>query len=578
MSYISDKELNEIREKANIVEIIGEYLELHQAGNNYKAVCPFHDDHDPSLSVSPDKQIYKCFVCGQAGDVFGFVRDYEHVSFQQAVKIVADKVGYSLNIKEGANTEDKYIKQYQLINEAQKFMEYTFKQQKEGLLSNFISARELTPELIDTFKLGYIDRQFPLTSYLTKKGYSESMIESINLGKITSEGLQDIFVNRVLFPIADENGQIVAYTARALGNSQPKYINSATTDIYQKSKILYNYHIAKNPLYKKDTLVICEGVMDVIAFYKAGHQKVVATLGTALSDYQIQLIKKLNCPIVLAYDGDKAGLKAAYTIGKSLKAHQINVSIYNNNSSKDPDEIVKEHSKETLIEMIESPKHWMDFILSYASDLYGLTSYDSKRRVVSFALNELKSFDSMDQLYYVDKIQELTGLSKELIVLDKTMTTRVKPEKKEVVKKDGLLLSEKQIIAHLLEGPKYTSQFKEECGYLLNPQAQNIALTLMMYYSSHETFDLDIFKTMMKDEESIKIVESILSNSMFMYPKSSQSLSENIKVFKIMDIDILLDNILKELHHSTDNQHKTKLLTQKIQLEIQRKQLKEDLV
>lgn len=583
MKYLTRDEIDQIRSRSNIVDIISSYIPLEKAGNNFKAVCPFHDDTNPSLSVNQDKQIFKCFACGVGGNVFTFVRDYEEISYIEAVIKVADMVGidlsdYNLNNYQ-PKLDDETVQAYKIMDETQKYVEFTLSNTKDEQVKEFLSQRQLTPDLIKTFQLGYIDKQFPLVNYLHKKGYDYQSIEALNLANYHDGNYFDMFNGRILFPIKNHNNQVVAYTARGLGQTQPKYINSATSKIYQKAHILYNYHNAMIRDYKDDAVVLCEGVMDVIAFHKSGHPKTVATLGTALSEQQITLLKKMNSPIVLGYDGDNAGLQAMLTIGSKLREHHLSVSILNNHSGDDPDEITKKQSLQALKEMVDKPKHWLEFILERASALYGLNSYSSKKDIVDFTIKHLSNYDELDQAYFIKQLSLLTGFDESVIkqsIPNKkgNSVKTVKPRIHKVAVSSSMLQSEKLILAYLLDGKKYAQQFKLKLGYLIDENANDLALLFLNLYKVHDTINVADCLSMNLNSIQESVLLEISEDSLYQVPKNEQHFQELMIQIQITDLDNMIESLNKSILKESDSNRKTELIKESTQLLIKRNNLR----
>ena len=287
MAQLSNEEINAIQKSADIVDIVGSYIDLEKKGKNFFGVCPFHDDHTPSLSVSREKGIYSCFTCHSTGNVFKFIQDYENVSFLEAVKIVADKVGITLNV-DFKNTS-KYESMYEAYDLAIKYYQNNLKSKAGHKAHEYLNNRGLSDEIIDEFEIGYASSDpDTLSKLLLAKEYDEeAMINSglINRGK----GLYDLFRDRVTFPIHNPSGRPVAFSARIYEkkDGEAKYINTKETPIFKKGEILFNYHRARNEARKLKRLVLVEGQMDAMRVYASGIKNVVATMGTALTDMHV---------------------------------------------------------------------------------------------------------------------------------------------------------------------------------------------------------------------------------------------------------------------------------------------------
>lgn len=582
MKRLTQEEITDIREKVNIVDVISNYIPLEKAGSNFKGICPFHDDHDPSMSVNVDKQIFKCFVCGEGGNVFNFIQKYEQVSFIESVKKVGELIGFDFSDYSIGTYKPKIDQQiaryYRLMDEAQRYLEYTLNNNKEDFIAQFLKDRQLNDDIIDEFKLGYADPKFPLAQYLLKKGYQLEELEAINLAKEHESGISEVFNHRIVFPITNDKDQIVAYTARALDEHGPKYINSSTNPIYQKSNVLYNYPKTQAPLLKDKPLIIVEGVMDVIAFYRAGLQKVVAVLGTALSEVQINLIKRLNSSVILAFDGDEAGQAAMINIGAQLRENHINVSIMNNNTNLDPDDILNQYSKETLIEMINKPMHWMEFVIKFASQRYTLTSYNARKRVLEFSVAQLILEDKLDQNYFVQQIAEVTQFNKEMVLQQLNQIKKPEPVKRpreshQPFSTQHILKSEKDVLAHILDGKNFAQEFKLNLGYLIDPQANDLALLMTNLYNSRDTIGVaDCLDLNLSQIQQVLLLE-ISEESLYQYPKSSIQLQEAISSVKLADIDNLLRINDQSILETSDINRKLELLQEKTNLLQQRDKL-----
>lgn len=452
------------------------------------------------MSVSSSKQIYKCFVCGAGGNVFTFVKDYEEVSFVEAVVKVAATIGIDIsNALEhsGPSISKETQKYFDIMNDATSFYSYQLKTSKDELVGDFLRQRKIDETLIDNFQLGLSSSQNQLTTFLTSKGYTYEDLVAINLVRRQDESFSDVFYDRLLFPIADHKGQVVGFSGRAISaNNSVKYINTSSTPIYSKGDLLYNYHRVNDREMKKEALVITEGVMDVLAFYKAGYQRVIASLGTAFTPNQAQLVKRLNTHVVLAYDKDAAGLSATYQIGNLLSENNVKLSVYNNTTSLDPDDYQKEKGSNALIETINTAKHWIEFVIEYATSLYSLHSYQSKKEVVSFVFKHLARFEPFDQTYFINQLADLTGfnnidLHNQLSNVDK-VTTRTQPlkNKRRVRPKSTLLRSEKEILSLIINSKQAAYYFRDELGFLIDPDANQLALMILETYTHHDVIEI----------------------------------------------------------------------------------------
>ena len=326
----------EIRNKIDIVEIISNYVPLTQRGKNYFGVCPFHDDHSPSMSVSKEKQIYTCFSCGATGNVFTFVSNYEHINFYDAVKILGNKIGYNLGTSIiNKNKEDKSLEVYDL---ACKFYQNNLNTMLGKNAIEYLEKRKIDKETIKKFKIGLSIAKTSVTDYLLNKQFS--LKELISLG-ISNDNGTDLFINRIMFPLYDLQGNVVAFSGRIYNTKDSsKYVNTKETKIFKKGNLLYNYHQAKDVLKKSESIIVMEGFMDVIRASTIGINNCVATMGTAFTKQHANLLRKMTDNIILCFDGDSAGEEATTSAIEVLKELDITPKIIRLEENLDPDEYI----------------------------------------------------------------------------------------------------------------------------------------------------------------------------------------------------------------------------------------------
>ncbi len=479
---LDSQDIDNIRKKADIVDIIGRYIPVEKKGNAYKAVCPFHDDHDPSLSIKPSMQIFKCFVCGKAGNVFGFVEEYEHISFTQAVKKVAQMVDYALDIKEDNDVSynSPYNDLYKLLNEMVKYTHYSLNTSVAINAKKYLNeVRKLDDKLIDMFEIGY-DASNDVYKFLKAKNYSEEDMLKVNIIGQNDYGYFDIFSNRITFPIHDSYGNPIGFSARSLIDGQSKYINTSTTDIYIKGNFVYNMHRAKAYAKKENKIILVEGVMDVIAYAKVGIYNVVASLGTSLTEKQLALIKQCSMNVILAYDPDMAGQNAIYKAGLMAVKQGFNVYVSNNSSTLDPDELVSNYGSNALLETINKPLTWMEFLFKYLQIKYNLDIYDEKKMFTSKIVEQIDMLkDDYDRLNYQHQLENIIGFSISNLIKrsntnDQKIITNLSSSKI-----SGLLDAQKQILANLLVSKEACNLFLSEMGYLTDYGCNVLAMIIV---------------------------------------------------------------------------------------------------
>ncbi|MBR0418910.1 MAG: DNA primase, partial [Erysipelotrichaceae bacterium] len=412
---LNDEVINDIRNSADIVDVIGHYIPLTKKGKSYTALCPFHDDHDPSLSISQDKQIYKCFVCNNGGNVFSFVSNFKKIPFPQAVAEVGALIGKPVELDEVPKKVSKYQNYYDLLSSMIAYCHYLLSASKLGESAmKYLEDRGLDLEVIKYFDVGLNPEGNRIYEYLHKHNFRDEDMIKVGVCRMLQSGMADVFYNRILFPIHNKDGDPIAFTARDyLGVSDSKYINSNDNIIYTKGDNLYNYHRAKDSSRKAGYVIVCEGVMDVIAYHRADKDNVVATLGTACTRNQIELLKSLSHKIVLSYDGDRAGQTANFKIGQLLLKEGLSVYVIDNNTELDPDEIIKEYGKNALRDLETKQITFIDFAFKYYKKLYNLDNYEDRKKM-AFAMSELIELlkDEYDKDNYYNELYELTKIRK----------------------------------------------------------------------------------------------------------------------------------------------------------------------
>lgn len=342
--YYSDELIEEIRERNDIVDVISGYVKLKKQGSSHFGLCPFHNEKSPSFSVSQGKQMFYCFGCGAGGNVISFIMKYESSSFLEAVRFLADRAGISLPEtemnEEEKRAKDKKSRILQINKEAARFFYYQLKSEKGSAAYHYLRGRELSDDTILTFGLGYAGKGGQiLYRYLREKQYSDDLLKESGLFTFSEKGVTDKFWNRVMYPIMDVNNRVIGFGGRVMGDGQPKYLNSPETIVFDKSRNLYGLNIARSD--RRPYLILCEGYMDVISMHQAGFSNAVASLGTSLTSGQASLIKRYTKEVILSYDSDGAGIKAALRAIPILKEAGLRVRVNNMSPYKDPDEFIK---------------------------------------------------------------------------------------------------------------------------------------------------------------------------------------------------------------------------------------------
>ena len=501
MAYIEESKINEIRNSVNIVDIIKEYVPLTSKGKNFFGVCPFHEDHAPSMSVSSDKQIYRCFSCGAAGNVFTFVKDYENVSFLEAVSIVAKKAGITFDyVASEKKVDNKFANLFKITNDSAKFYQNNLNTKDGEKALDYLKRRGFTLESIKELEFGLSTFNNSLLNFLNKKGYSNEDIEKTTL--ISLEGKpHDVFVNRIMIPIHDLDGNVVGYTGREfLNNDGPKYINSKESMIFKKGTILFNYHRAKNEVRNTHELIIVEGNMDALKMYSNGIKNVIALMGTALTTDHINAIKKMRCKVILMLDNDKAGKLGTYQNGNILKRAGIDFDVVLLSNAKDPDEYITNFGVDKFLNILKVRESFLNFKLDYLKGDLNLDDVSDLSKYIKLVLNDLKNEnDNILVEVTLKKLAKDYNLDYNNLVSDfdvkpkqkEESIVEVNAEKKEVnIKIEEAVAN---IILGMISNGKYIKLFIKQLGFLPEKWQRNIVNEIRYYYEENKTINLADF-------------------------------------------------------------------------------------
>lgn len=493
MAGISQEEISIVRSRADIVDIISHYIQVTRQGREYKALCPFHDDHDPSMRISPEKQIYKCFVCGSGGNVFTFVQNYEKISFPEAVGRVAELVGYRLSETPEAYAEktDPYKEQiYRALEDMISYSIYQLNMPDAKDKKDYLLKRGMDDTVLKTFQIGWIPEGNSLSNFLKAKGFSERILTEANISSARNGVLRDIFSGRITFPIHDRNGKPVGFSARTLDPSNPsKYINTTETPVFVKGEIVYNAHRARIPARRDGRIYVCEGVTDVIAFYRGGIENAVCTLGTACTKQQIAILKNMAARIVFCYDGDHAGQAATYRAGKMALAAGCDISVIRNETGMDPDEIISRDGKEGLKELVSHEYAWPEFVIHYLFSSINPDNYLEKKDFTAKALaeiNELK--DEADRRYFTEEISRLSGIHVDFVPRAAQEPILTSPIRNKVPK--GAVQAEEQILAMMMSSREAVRMFTEDLGFMNDRMHQHLAMLIVDAASENTGIDV----------------------------------------------------------------------------------------
>ena len=409
--FYSENLIEEVRMKNDIVDVISGYVRLQKKGANYFGLCPFHNEKSPSFSVSPGKQMYYCFGCGAGGNVYTFIQEYENYTFPEAVKMLADRAGVNLPeieySEEAKKAESKRSRLLEINKEAAKYFYFQLRARQGETGYRYLRDRQLSDETIKKFGLGFANKTSnDLVQYLRSKGYSPELIHEAGLCNVDEKhGMYDKFWNRVIFPIEDINHRVIGFGGRVMGDGTPKYLNSPETPIFDKSRNLYGLNFARTS--RKGNIILCEGYMDVISMHQAGFDQAVASLGTAFTLGQASLLKRYTKEVLLSYDSDGAGVKAALRAIGILKEAGLTGKIISLEPYKDPDEFMKNLGKEAFQERIDHAENSFLFEIRMLEKEYNLSDPEDKTRFHREIARKLCDFsEEVERENYIEAVAE----------------------------------------------------------------------------------------------------------------------------------------------------------------------------
>lgn len=419
--YYADNIIEDIRNGNDIVEIIGSYISLQQRGGKYFGLCPFHREHTPSFSVSPDEQLYYCFGCNASGNVYSFIMQMENYDFVDAVKFLADRINYVLpekgNSAEAAKNAEINNVIYEIHKKAARFFYYNLGTSEGEKALRYLDSRKISESIRKKYGLGYaLYNRNSLSDYLIKEGYDKEILLKSGLVFLNKKGgCYDKFFGRIMFPIIDVQGRIIAFGGRIIGEGEPKYLNSPDTPIFKKSRNLYSINFARKSGAKEFILV--EGYMDVISLYQAGFHNAAAALGTAFNDDHARALKKYAKSVILLFDSDEAGTKAALKAGPVLMRNGIRVKVLQVKDAKDPDEFIKKFGKTAFSELLYGAKSYTLFQIECERKKYNFELSEDKIMFMSKAAEILSEIDNdIERDVYAAEMAETAGVSKEAVI------------------------------------------------------------------------------------------------------------------------------------------------------------------
>lgn len=440
---IAQLSIERLKEQVDVVNVISSYIELKRAGNgNFVALCPFHNEKTPSFSVSPSRNIWHCFGCGEGGDSIGFVMKYENLSYPDALERVAEMMNFPLEY-EKSNTP----KNFHILEDITKFYQSLLFENPQML--EYIANRGITRQSIEQFRLGFSGNSFQTINFLNANNYDKTQANEFGLIGRDKTREWAFFIERLMFPIHSTSGKVVGFGGRSINPNDPaKYKNSPQSRIFNKSRLLYGYHFAKERVYKERKIIVCEGYIDVIMLHQAGFKNAVATLGTALNAQHIPLLKKGEPEVIVSYDGDNAGINAAFRAAQILSSASMSGGVVIFNDGLDPADMVTQGKLEELNALFSAPKPFIEFVIEHIVARFDITKPLQKQKALREIQSFLKTLEPLLQREYINFVAQSLAIAPNLIKITKHKAPHFMTHKNENLAESGLIMS-------LLENPKW---------------------------------------------------------------------------------------------------------------------------
>ena len=558
MAFIDKSIIDEIKSKNDIVDVIGSYISLNDKN---KALCPFHDDHSPSFSVQKDKQIYKCFSCGESGNVITFVQKYNGITFTEALKMLADRAGIPLNVSTTRKINTKYEKLYEINDTVNKYF-------KANLLSNegvkaikYLEDRKISKDIINEFNIG-LSTSNKLSNILSKK-YSYEELVKLDICKDINGRYYDTFQDRIIFPIIDENNNVIAFSGRKYtnedlnNNTLPKYSNTKETDIFKKSEVFYNINNAINEIKKKREIVITEGFMDTIRMSYIGYKNVVAIMGTAFTEKHLEKIKKWKCKVILNLDQDDAGVKGTIEAGETLLKNNIDTEVIVFDDYKDSDEFIKNKGSDSFKIAYDNRVSFIDFKLKYLKRKRNMKDAVEKAKYIKEAVLALNDLDSQILIdLKIKDIAEEFGISesdiRNEIKLNKKMAIKNVEEPKKVTRYNKYDKSELRILYLMLNYEDVILYFENTLGYLIQDDRALLAYKIIEFRNDYGYYNYSDFVDYISDNEKLMNVLKEVMKYHNNEDYTMEELDDYINTIKMYSIKKRIDTLKIEMSETFD--------------------------
>ena len=550
--------INDIRSKLNIVDIVSEYVPLTKKGQYYWGICPFHNDKNPSMSVDEKRQTYTCWSCHNSGNVFNFVEQIENISFKDALKKLGSRVGITVEGSSSYNT--KYNKYYEIYDLASKFYQLMINTDKGLKAKEYLNNREINNDTIKEFGIGLsLDDKDKLVTYLKEKKYDINTLNDLGLANNDI----DTFINRIIFPLDDRNGRIVGFSGRIYDNSKmSKYMNTKETPIFRKGTCLYHYNASKEYVRSEKYVLVMEGFMDVIRASTIGIKNTIALMGTALTEEQISLLKKLSLNVYLCLDGDKPGQDADLHNGELLEKAGLNVKVVCLTSDEDPDSFILKYGEKKFKSLVENASNFSDFKIDNLKKDVNFESDIELSRYVNQVIKEVSEInDEIRCEIILKKLANETNLSYNTLEKKLNEYKSLDNEKRKSVdnnvigrkdaKKDKYKRASEEFIYYMLINPKAIKVYDSKNLYFIDSDLRALAAEISYYYNEYGKINIADFYSYLNDKKELLNIYNVVQNL---------NLDENISDVTIMEyVSVIEDyNIKQEIKRLEEVMRKEK--------------------
>ncbi len=583
MARYSQEQIEEVRSRSDIVDVIGSYVRLKRSGSGYVGLCPFHNEKSPSFSVSPSRQMYKCFGCGVGGNVITFLMEYENYTFPEAMEHLAQRAGIELPKQELTSREKQQeslrASLLEVNKKAARYYYGVLKSSRGTLGYEYLRGRGLTDETILRFGLGYAGQGGgELYRYLKQEGYDDRILQESGLFKMEERGVYDKFWNRVMFPIMDVNNRVIGFGGRVMGDGKPKYLNSPETKIFDKSRNLFGLNYAKKGRHKN--IILCEGYMDVIALHQAGFTNAVASLGTAFTEQQANLLRRYTSEVLLTYDSDGAGVKAAMRAIPILRRAGINGKVVHMEPYKDPDEFISNLGAKEFAQRMDKAQNSFFFEIQILEREYSMADPEQKTQFIHEMARKLLVFEDKIQR---DNYQEALAAQYNIRIEDlKRLVIRYgnqMPEGYQEAMEDrnrrqrrgnspepekGILYSYRLLLSWLIEEPELYGQIKDTITPqdFMDGQYRTVAELLYRQLEEGEVIPARIISHFQEAEEQNAVAAMFQTNL-----KGELTLPEREKAVNELVMKIKEYSLEKQTGQSTDLGELQRLIDQRKELQ-----------